>query len=139
MIKITRALTDAGFDVDTARNGFIGLNKMLSSTFPNTPTYFSTASTPAPAPAAINVTEDSKNISEQTISNESCGKSDFKGQGAQVNGKEIGVGAGIGMGSKHLVVDTSIERTVATEASPEVVKPFDYILMDIQMPVMGKG
>ena len=137
-----RALTDAGFIVDTARNGFIGLNKMLSSTFPNTPTCFSSAPTPAPAPVpvanppavAAALTVDSKSITEQAISSESCSKSEDKVEGVQVDGKEVGAG----VGSKHLVVDTSLEATTAAETSPEVIKPFDYILMDIQMPVMGK-
>ena len=37
MIPLIRALNDAGFVVDTARNGFIGLNKMLYTTFPHSP------------------------------------------------------------------------------------------------------
>ena len=66
--------------------------------------------------------------------------------GAESNEKTTGAGTGMGMGmgSKHLVVDTtsaSVEGTSATVAvvSPEAIKPFDYVLMDIQMPVMGKG
>ena len=166
MIQSIRALTDAGFIVDTARNGFIGLNKMLSSTFPNTLTCFSTAPTPAPiaAPAPVAVTvavavtaiADPKNIAVEIISNESCSKNknmntnDDISQGVESNGKitgawtgtGTGIGTGTGTGSKHLVVDTtsvSVEGTTVAEVSPEVIKPFDYVLMDIQMPVMGKG
>ena len=154
MIQSIRALTDAGFVVDTARNGFIGLNKMLSSTFPNTPTCFSTAPTPIPASAPVAVTvavavtavADPKSIAVEMISNESCSKNkntnDVISQGVEVNGKPTGagIGTGTGMGSKHFVVDTtSVEGTTVAEASPEVMKPFDYVLMDIQMPVMGKG
>ena len=164
MIQSVRALTDAGFIVDTARNGFIGLNKMLSSTFPNTPTCFSTAPIPAPAPApapaavtvavavAVTAIADPKSIALEIISNESCSKNkntntntnDDISQGVESNGKTTGAGTGTGtgMGSKHLVVDTtsvSVEGTTVAEVSPEVIKPFDYVLMDIQMPVMGKG
>ena len=166
MIQSIRALTDAGFVVDTARNGFIGLNKMLSSTFPNTPTCFSTAPTPAPAPAptaasapvavtvavTVTVIADPKSIAVEIVSNESCTKNDNTNtntstndvisQGVESNDKTTGTGAGTGMGSKHLVVDTtsaSVGGTTVAVVSPEVIKPFDYVLMDIQMPVMGKG
>ena len=159
MIQYIRALTDAGFVVDTARNGFIGLNKMLSSTFPNTPTCFSIAPTPIPAPAPVAVTvavavtaiADPKSIAVEIISNESCSKNknmntnDDISQGVESNGKTTGagtgtgIGTGTGTGSKHLVVDTtsvSVEGTTVAEVSPEVIKPFDYVLMDIQMHVI---
>lgn len=115
---------------------------MLTSTFPNTPTCFSGAPTPAPAAAAVTaaVPMDPKSASQQTgtVSNKSISKSEVKGEGVQAKGGEAGAGTGAGMRGKHLVVDTSLEGTKAAEASPETIKPFDYILMDIQMPVMGK-
>mmetsp|Transcript_25322 Transcript_25322/g.24222 ORF Transcript_25322/g.24222 Transcript_25322/m.24222 type:complete len:231 (-) Transcript_25322:546-1238(-) len=151
VLRVTsRALADAGFVVETAKNGFIGLNKIFS-TFPATPLSDSTRIKERDHKADEDEREQDK-IREIKILNGLAAKEDIRAVGDKIN-DEDGVVKNVNKETPQQRVEgppPSIQQRVGPPPSegggrqnlvvhlPVVsyVEPFDFILMDIQMPVM---
>jgi CheY-like chemotaxis protein len=123
--SLLRALTDAGFQVDTARNGFIGLNKMLASAFPNAPVSPSNSNHDSKTRTKISVEGKRERFYQER--NEIDLEVKDSSESAASKGKE--------RTDRPPLTRSTSSGYIAAGAE---LDPFDFILMDIQMPVMGK-